>query len=62
MQDLQGNANDIADMAGISIEQQQQLLKTQSKVLHGLQPLTKFQSEALQESRCCSYNHESEQP
>ena len=51
MQDLQGKADDIAHMAGISMEQQQQLLETQSKALLGLQSLTKFQSEALQESR-----------
>ncbi|XP_030519789.1 protein GAMETE EXPRESSED 1 [Rhodamnia argentea] len=51
MEDLQGKADDIGDKAGISLEKQKQLLDGQSTALKGLQFLTKFQSEALEESR-----------
>uniref|UniRef100_A0A803KWU5 Cytochrome P450 n=1 Tax=Chenopodium quinoa TaxID=63459 RepID=A0A803KWU5_CHEQI len=51
LHNLQGKANDIADMAGLSIEKQQLLLASQSEALQGLQSLTDFQSKALQESR-----------
>ncbi|KMT09079.1 hypothetical protein BVRB_6g131870 [Beta vulgaris subsp. vulgaris] len=51
LQNLQGKTDDIADMAGISIEKQHQLLASQSEALQGLQFLTDFQSKALQESR-----------
>ncbi|KAL9245965.1 hypothetical protein vseg_019555 [Gypsophila vaccaria] len=51
MQNLQGKADEIADMAGVSVQNQQELLAIQSQALEGLQSLTKFQSEALQESR-----------
>ncbi|KAI6691427.1 hypothetical protein NL676_028255 [Syzygium grande] len=51
MEDLQGKADDIGDMAGISLEKQKQLLDGQSTALKGLQFLTEFQSQALEESR-----------
>ncbi|KAL2906894.1 Protein GAMETE EXPRESSED 1 [Bienertia sinuspersici] len=51
LQNLEGKTDDIADMAGLSIEKQQQLLASQSEALLGLQSLTDFQSNALQESR-----------
>ncbi|XP_010064844.2 protein GAMETE EXPRESSED 1 [Eucalyptus grandis] len=51
MEDLQGKADDIGDKAGISLEKQKQLLDGQSSALKGLQFLTEFQSEALEESR-----------
>ncbi|KAJ0043891.1 hypothetical protein Pint_18542 [Pistacia integerrima] len=51
MENLQKKADDIGSMAGVSIDKQQQLLQGQSTALDGLQFLTKFQSEALEESR-----------
>ncbi|KAJ7960060.1 Protein GAMETE EXPRESSED 1 [Quillaja saponaria] len=48
---LQTKAEDIGNLAGISLDKQQQLLDGQSTALKGLQSLSKFQSEALQESR-----------
>lgn len=51
MEDLRGKADDIGDKAGISLEKQKQLLDGQSSALKGLQFLTEFQSEALEESR-----------
>jgi len=54
MQNLQGKADDIATMAGTSIDKQQELLQKQSLALEGLQSLTSFLSKALQESRYLS--------
>ncbi|XP_057543828.1 protein GAMETE EXPRESSED 1-like [Amaranthus tricolor] len=51
LQNLQGKTDDIADMAGITVEKQHELLVGQSEALKGLQSLTEFQSEALEESR-----------
>ncbi|XP_044506867.1 protein GAMETE EXPRESSED 1-like [Mangifera indica] len=51
MENLQKKADDIGSMAGVSLEKQQELLQGQSTALDGLQFLTKFQSEALEESR-----------
>ncbi|XP_074275304.1 protein GAMETE EXPRESSED 1-like [Silene latifolia] len=51
MQNLQGKADEIVGMAGITVQNQQELLATQTKALDGLRSLTNFQSEALQESR-----------
>ncbi|XP_030952930.1 protein GAMETE EXPRESSED 1-like [Quercus lobata] len=51
MENLQSKADDIGNMAVISLDKQQQLLDEQSMALEGLQILTKFQSEALEESR-----------
>ncbi|XP_074310180.1 protein GAMETE EXPRESSED 1-like [Silene latifolia] len=51
MHNLQGKADEIAGMTGVTVENQRQLLTTQSQALDGLQSLTSFQSEALQESR-----------
>ncbi|KAL9229459.1 hypothetical protein vseg_004923 [Gypsophila vaccaria] len=51
MHDLQGKADEIAGMTGITVQNQQELLASQSQALEGLQSLTSFQSEALQESR-----------
>ncbi|KAK9678289.1 hypothetical protein RND81_11G201300 [Saponaria officinalis] len=51
MDNLQGKTDEIASMTGISVQNQQELLAIQLKALDGLQSLTKFQSEALQESR-----------
>ncbi|KAJ0100617.1 hypothetical protein Patl1_21191 [Pistacia atlantica] len=51
MENLQKKADDIGSMAGVSIDKQQQLLQGQSTALDGLQFLTKFQSDALEESR-----------
>ena len=51
MRNLQSKADDIGNMAGISLDKQQQLLDGQSTALEGLQILTKFQSKALEESR-----------
>ena len=48
---LQSKADDIGNIAGISLDKQQQLLDGQSTALKGLQILTKFQTEALEESR-----------
>ncbi|KAJ9172942.1 hypothetical protein P3X46_016128 [Hevea brasiliensis] len=51
MQNLQSTADDIEDKAGKSLDKQHQLLDGQSSALKGLQLLTEFQSEALEESR-----------
>lgn len=51
MRNLQSKADDIGNIAGISLDKQQQLLDGQSTALEGLQILTKFQTEALEESR-----------
>ncbi|XP_020217211.1 protein GAMETE EXPRESSED 1 [Cajanus cajan] len=51
MNNLQSKAEDIGNMAGISLDKQQQLLDGQSTALEGLNSLTEFQSKALEESR-----------
>lgn len=48
---LQNKAEDIGNMAGISLDKQQQLLDGQSTALKGLNSLTEFQANALEESR-----------
>lgn len=48
---LQNKADDIGNMAGTSLDKQKQLLDGQSVALEGLHFLTKFQSQALEESR-----------
>ncbi|GMJ09708.1 gamete expressed protein 1, GAMETE EXPRESSED PROTEIN 1 [Hibiscus trionum] len=48
---LKTTADDIRDKAGASLDKQQQLLEGQSTALDGLRFLTRFQSEALEESR-----------
>ncbi|GMN27835.1 hypothetical protein TIFTF001_001804 [Ficus carica] len=48
---LQNKADDIGNLAGVSLERQKELLQGQSEALGGLQLLTKFQSQALEESR-----------
>ncbi|KAK6280640.1 hypothetical protein POUND7_020907 [Theobroma cacao] len=48
---LQITADDIGNKAGISLDKQQQLLEGQSTALDNLRFLTRFQSEALEESR-----------
>ncbi|KAM7507853.1 hypothetical protein LguiA_018306 [Lonicera macranthoides] len=51
MKSLQNKADDIGNIAGVSLDRQKQLLDGQSVALEGLQFLTKFQSQALEESR-----------
>lgn len=51
MENLQTKADDIGLIAGISLDKQKELLDAQSTALEGLRFLTKFQSQALQESR-----------
>ncbi|KMT09481.1 hypothetical protein BVRB_6g129520 [Beta vulgaris subsp. vulgaris] len=51
MQNLQGKTDDITNMAKLSVEKQHELLQGQSTALEGLQSLTTFLSQALQESR-----------
>ncbi|KAF9607613.1 hypothetical protein IFM89_037541 [Coptis chinensis] len=51
MQNLQDKADDIGNVAGLSLDKQKQLLDGQSTALEGLDSLTKFQSLALEESR-----------
>ncbi|KAI3920453.1 hypothetical protein MKX01_000792 [Papaver californicum] len=51
MENLQNKANDIGNVAGISLDKQKQLLDGQSTALEGLDFLTRFQSQALEESR-----------
>ncbi|EEF28852.1 conserved hypothetical protein [Ricinus communis] len=51
MQNLQNSADEIEDKAGKSLDKQQLLIDGQSTALKGLQLLTEFQSEALEESR-----------
>ncbi|XP_073284947.1 protein GAMETE EXPRESSED 1-like isoform X2 [Primulina huaijiensis] len=48
---LQSKADDIGNMAGTSLDKQKQLLDGQSVALEGLHFLTRFQSQALEESR-----------
>ncbi|KAF8398899.1 hypothetical protein HHK36_014763 [Tetracentron sinense] len=51
MKSLQNKADDIGNVAEMSLEKQNQLLDGQSTALDGLEFLTKFQSQALEESR-----------
>ncbi|OVA03864.1 hypothetical protein BVC80_1321g4 [Macleaya cordata] len=51
MKNLQNKANDIGNVAEMSLDKQKQLLDGQSTALQGLDFLTKFQSQALEESR-----------
>ncbi|KAK9139781.1 hypothetical protein Scep_009462 [Stephania cephalantha] len=51
MKHLQSKADNIGDIAGVSLDKQKQLLDGQSTALEGLEFLTKFQSRALEESR-----------
>ena len=51
MSNLQSKADDIGNIAGISLDKQKQLQEGQSEALQGLQLLSKFQSQALEESR-----------
>lgn len=48
---LQNKADDIEIIAGTSLDKQKQLLDGQVEALDGVRFLTKFQSEALEESR-----------
>ncbi|KAF3942749.1 hypothetical protein CMV_030624 [Castanea mollissima] len=51
MSNLQSKADDIGNIAGISLDKQKQLQEGQSEALQGLQLLSKFQCQALEESR-----------
>ncbi|XP_038985412.1 protein GAMETE EXPRESSED 1 [Phoenix dactylifera] len=51
MQDLQRKANDIGEVAGMSLEKQKRLLDGQSRAIEGLDFLTRSQYEAIKESR-----------
>jgi chromosome segregation ATPase len=51
MNTLQSKAEDIGNMAGISLDKQQQLLDGQSIALKGLNSLNEVQHKALEESR-----------
>nr|POE57602.1 protein gamete expressed 1 [Quercus suber] len=51
MSNLQSKADDIGNIAGISLDKQKQLQEGQFEALQGLQLLSKFQSQALEESR-----------
>ncbi|CAI8587442.1 unnamed protein product [Vicia faba] len=51
MNNLQNKAEDIGNMAGISLDKQQQLLDGQSTALEGLNSLNEVQFKALEESR-----------
>ncbi|KAL7230206.1 hypothetical protein ACSBR2_008671 [Camellia fascicularis] len=51
MNTLQQRANDTGNMVGISLEKQKQVLDGQSLAFEGLQSLTKFQLQALEENR-----------
>ncbi|CAA3004074.1 GAMETE EXPRESSED 1 [Olea europaea subsp. europaea] len=51
MSTLQNKADDIENMTGNSLDKQKQLLDAQTAALDGLQFLTKFQSQALEENR-----------
>lgn len=51
MNTLQSKAEDIGNMAGLSLDKQQQLLEGQSTSLESLNSLIEFQSKALEESR-----------
>ncbi|XP_022143320.1 protein GAMETE EXPRESSED 1-like [Momordica charantia] len=48
---LQSTADDIGNIAGLSLDKQKELLDAQSTALNGLHSLSKVQSEALEESR-----------
>ncbi|KAF5190451.1 Gamete expressed 1-like, partial [Thalictrum thalictroides] len=56
MQNLQNKADDIGNVAGLSLDKQKLLLDGQSTALEGLDFLTKFQSQALEESRSALQN------
>lgn len=51
MKSLQGKADDIGNITGISLDKQNDLLDGQSVALEGVQLLTNFMSQALEESR-----------
>ena len=51
MENLQSTTDNIGEISGQSLDKQKQLLDGQTAALEGLQLLTKFQSEALEESR-----------
>ncbi|KAF7816313.1 protein GAMETE EXPRESSED 1-like [Senna tora] len=51
MQNLQSKAEDIGNLAGISLDKQQELLDGQSTALEGLNSLSEFYSKAQEESR-----------
>ncbi|KAK9993634.1 hypothetical protein SO802_023337 [Lithocarpus litseifolius] len=51
MSNLQSKADDIGNIAGISLDKQKQLQEGQSEALQGLQLLSKCLSQALEESR-----------
>lgn len=51
MTTLQNRADDIENLTGTSLDNQKQLLQTQTAALEGLRLLTTFQSQALEESR-----------
>ncbi|XP_047168769.1 protein GAMETE EXPRESSED 1-like [Vigna umbellata] len=51
MNTLQSKAEDIGNMAGLSLDKQHQLLDGQSTALESLNSLIQFQSKALEESR-----------
>ena len=55
MTSLQGKAEDIGNMAGKSLDKQQELLDGQSMALEGLSSLSEFQSKAIEESRYISF-------
>ncbi|PIA28722.1 hypothetical protein AQUCO_06700027v1 [Aquilegia coerulea] len=56
MENLQNKADDIGNVAGLSLDKQKLLLDGQSTALEGLDFLTKFQSQALEESRSTLQN------
>ncbi|KAL3818365.1 hypothetical protein ACJIZ3_004270 [Penstemon smallii] len=51
MRNLQGKADEIGNMAGMSLAKQKQIFDGQTEALTSLDFLSKFQSEALEESR-----------
>ncbi|GFP81543.1 protein gamete expressed 1 [Phtheirospermum japonicum] len=57
---LQSKADDIGEIAGTSLDKQKQLLDGQSVALEGLHFLTKFQSQALEESRTDAFRRQTE--
>ncbi|XP_077232640.1 protein GAMETE EXPRESSED 1-like [Tasmannia lanceolata] len=56
MLNLQSRADDIGNVAGMSLDKQKELLEGQTVALEGLNFLTKFQSQALEESRATLQN------
>ncbi|KAF5194856.1 Gamete expressed 1-like [Thalictrum thalictroides] len=56
MQNLQNKGDDIGNVAGLSLDRQKLLLDGQSTALEGLDFLTKFQSQAQEESRSALQN------